>query len=188
VASLPSRHEHPHGAWLAPERPRIFAALEIRPDHNGGLGVFAGAPIAAGAVVAVDGGVVLESIADLPAGKRYAVMIGEDLFLAPRDYDELEAVWYFNHSCHSNLARLGGLVYSAKRGIRAGEELTLDYACLVAGFPDWRMACSCGAEGCRHEITSEDWRRPELARALWPEWLPHVQRRILGAGIDPFDG
>lgn len=171
-------HVHPQGADYAPQRPRIFAALEVREHDVHGNGVFAGEEIAPGAVVAVDGGLVLDSLAGIPPGRRYAVLLAEGLFLAPRDYDDLEPVWYFNHSCRSNLARLGGLVYAAKRTIAPGEELTLDYAPLVAGFAGWRMECACGSAGCRRTITAEDWRRPDLARELWAEWLPHIQRRI----------
>lgn len=174
------KHVHPEGARYAPSNAHVFAAVEVRTIGAGvEKGVFAAEPIAADAVVAVDGGLVLDSIEDIPSDRRYAVLIGEGIYLAPPDYDNLDPVWYFNHSCRSNVARLGGLVYLAKTGIAVGEQLTLDYAPLVAGTPGWRMVCHCSSVSCRGAITGDDWKDPHLAGDLWREWLPSIQRQII---------
>ena len=84
-----------------------------------------------------------------------------------------------NHSCASNVARLGGLVFVAKTKIEIGEQLTVDYAPLISGVPGWTMDCVCDAITCRRLISGDDWNNRELAKALWPEWLPFIQKRIL---------
>ncbi len=57
---------------------------------------------------------------------------------------------YVNHSCAPNLhARIlrGHLLYFSSRGIRKGEELTLDYK--YAGGGKQTHPCKCGAPTCR---------------------------------------
>ncbi|MDE3164829.1 MAG: SET domain-containing protein-lysine N-methyltransferase [Acidobacteriota bacterium] len=57
-----------------------------------------------------------------------------------------------NHSCTPNLRAWnfkGHILYMSKRPIRRGEELTVDYLF----SPDIeRIACRCGAKGCRGTI------------------------------------
>jgi hypothetical protein len=174
---------HPRGASLAPAEPQVLAAVEVRLAPGLGHGLFAGENLVAGQLVGIDGGIVLTSLAGLPPGPAYAALLGEGIYLAPQDYRRLDPLCYLNHSCESNLERVGGLVYLAKRDVARDEMLTIDYAPLVSGHEGWRMECQCGAASCRGEITAVDWRRPELARRLWREWLPFIQRRILAEGI-----
>jgi hypothetical protein len=185
AARMPTRYRDvaAHGAEIAPSRSRVFVATERRAvDPRVGDGVFAREPLPAGTVLGVDGGVVLTSSAAVPpAGVPYVAMIAEGLYLAPADLELPDALCLLNHSCEPNVARLGGLVYVAKRDIAVGETLTIDYAPIVSGHAGWRMTCHCGAASCRGEIREDDWRDAALARRLWAEWLPHVQRRILDA-------
>ncbi len=56
-----------------------------------------------------------------------------------------------NHSCEPN-ARIVDLVrVVAGRDIKAGEEVTIDYA-LTEEDPFWSMDCRCNARGCRGTI------------------------------------
>jgi SET domain-containing protein len=50
---------------------------------------------------------------------------------------------YGNHSCDPNLDRN----HISLRDIKAGEELTVDYAQFSG--KDWSMKCHCGAKNCR---------------------------------------
>ncbi|RXH54305.1 Proteins containing SET domain [Granulicella sibirica] len=59
---------------------------------------------------------------------------------------------YINHSCDPNIRAWvfkGHLLYMARRAIREGDELTIDYK-----FPKASMAvpCFCGSAQCRGEI------------------------------------
>jgi putative ABC transport system permease protein len=40
------------------------------------------------------------------------------------------------------------------------------------------MLCQCGSPLCRHEITSEDWRRPDLWERYGDHWVPALLERI----------
>ncbi len=172
-------NEIPNGGDFAPRVPTAFCRLEVRPKSNDQRGVFACENIYKGTTVFRDGGVVVPmSIPKFPK-YGYSVVIDEGLMLAPRDYDNMESIYFLNHNCDSNLARIGGLIYVAKKEIRAGDELTVDYSPLLADYKeDWSLDCDCLAAECRHKITSRDYRNPDLAIRLWDEWLPFIQRKI----------
>jgi D-alanine-D-alanine ligase len=79
------------------------------------------------------------------AFRQYATVAGNGVFML---WDEDPHEWApQNHSCNPNTGYVG-LNLVALRDIRAGEELTIDYA----GFanPDTSpFVCSCGATNCR---------------------------------------
>lgn len=167
------------GPRSAPTHTESYYSLEVRKTLRGDSGLFTLEDIRSGATVGHDGGEVVSSVEDVPPHLRYAVLISADRFLAPRNYHQLDSFWFLNHSCEANIARIGGLIFVAKRDIAAGEELTIDYSPLIAGVKDWVMECQCTALSCRGHIRGEDWTHAELAKSLWLEWLPHIQKRIL---------
>ena len=67
---------------------------------------------------------------------------------------------FSNHSCEPNVGVRGQIVFVAMREIRAGEELTHDWA--MTDDDDSSTECRCGAATCRGTITGKDWQRPEL--------------------------
>jgi len=89
------------------------------------------------------------SVADREVFYRYAYPIGPDVFIL---WDKLPTGWApQNHACDPNTAFVG-LNLVARRDIRAGEELTVDYAT----FYDRHMTpfeCTCGSPNCRGRIT-----------------------------------
>lgn len=176
----PEDFEVADGSALAPTRATHHVPVEIRPARAG-RGVFALRSIPAGTAVFTDGGRVIHSPLELPAKfSMYQSLIAPDLFLSPRDYDNIEPIWFLNHHCESNLARFGGLVFVSRRAIDAGEELTLDYSTFLAGITiDWQMACSCTSCRCRRVITRHDWEKPAMAKNFYAEYLPFVQRQIV---------
>lgn len=179
MARRPDRYVLPHGHRIAPSIPTEFYEIEKRPAAAG-LGAFSAEPIEAGAVVLRDGGIVVESPRLLPRSFfGYQAMVDHKAYLSPPDHDALEATWFLNHHCNANLARFGGLIYVAKRPVAAGEELTVDYSPFVACRDNWQLKCKCGDESCRRVVSSEDWKNPVLAKRLWREWLPFVQKKIL---------
>lgn len=181
--SYKSPYELANTADLAPARSTIFFEIEVRRIADDFKGAFAGEFIPQGATIARDGGVIVSAIDDVLSDKNYVALIDDGLWLAPRDYDDLEPIFFLNHSCESNVARLGGLIYIAKRDIQAGEQLTIDYAPLISGFGDWKMACLCGTANCRGVITSHDSDDTQIAEQLWNEWLPFVQRKIMASRL-----
>lgn len=89
------------------------------------------------------------SEADQLIFRRYAYPLSRELFLL---WDDNPSEWApQNHSCQPNTG-YNGLDVVALRGIRSGEELTLDYAT----FLDENMEpfdCQCGTSVCRGKIT-----------------------------------
>jgi SET domain-containing protein len=162
------------GSWVTPK------ARKGGPSSIEGRGVHAVEPIAAGEVVAVKGGHIVngETVKALPESIRNSeFQIADDLYLAALSEDEYEAVMMFiNHSCDPNAGMAGNVVVVAKRDISEGEEVTLDYAM----FDDSEevMECRCGTPGCRVTITGRDWARPDLQARYrgWFSWW--VQTRI----------
>ena len=175
------RHIHPKGEFFAPKDARVFVKLSVHETPSIGKGLFSEELVYKSQIIAVDGGLVLSSVEDVPKHMSYCVLIDKDTYLGPTDFNTPDMLSLINHSCHPNIKRIGGLVFSAKKTIQPGEQLTIDYAPLVAGVKDWQMECHCGAEKCRKIITGNDWKNKILASMLWEEWLPHIQSAIIRA-------
>lgn len=113
-----------------------------------GKGVFTTARIEPGEIVTRFAGPVKRD-AELATGweEDHAIQIGPDLYLGPSGgLDD-----FINHSCDPNGGiRIAGLKveFVAIRVIHPGEELTFDYSTTMSR-DRWRMACRCGARGCR---------------------------------------
>lgn len=92
---------------------------------------------------------------------------------------------YMNHSCEPNCAfKMKSIaVYDviARRDISEGEELTHDYtACSVdqfAGQGFWLLACQCGSENCRKQVTGDFFEMPEAWQRQYYPYLPPSTRR-----------
>jgi uncharacterized protein len=164
---------------LAPAKAQIFSALEVRESEINGRGVYAREFIPKGTIISVDGGDLVTAIDDLPADKVFAVIYNKNVGLIPHDYNNPDPLCFLNHSCDSNVARVGSLIYVAKKDIQKEEELTADYATLVTDVEGWTLSCSCGSSKCRKTITSVDYKKPQLQIELWNEWPPYVQQYIL---------
>jgi Proteins containing SET domain len=128
--------------------------------------LFATADIAKDEVVAVKGGHIItrEEVREVNARLGpVEIQIGEDLFIAPVTNEERElSMLYSNHSCDANLGLRGEITFVALRDIRAGEELTHDWA--MTDDDDSSTKCSCGSPNCRGTLTGKDWQRPELQK------------------------
>ena len=146
-----------------------------------GRGIVALEDLAAGEVVAVKCGHIRTTaeLHELPEPlPNSAVQITDDLHVVADSMSEYEPVMLFlNHSCAPNVGFGGNVVLVAMRDIRAGEELTTDYAL----FDDYegQLSCGCGAAGCRRVIDGRDWRRPELQQRYEGYFSWYLQQKIL---------
>ena len=142
----------------------LSPSTEVKESRIHGRGLFARRDISAGEVVAVKGGHIItgETLRQLrPLLGPAEIQIADDLFICPVDESEREGSMIFsNHSCEPNIGVRGQIVFVAMRDIRAGEELTHDWA--MTDDDDSSTQCCCGARGCRGTITGKDWQRPEL--------------------------
>ena len=138
---------------------------EVRESKIHGRGLFATADIAAGEVVAVKGGHIIsrEQLRGqvTPRLGPVEIQIGDDLFITPVTQGQRDgSMLYSNHSCNANLGMRGEITFVALRDIRAGEELTHDWA--TTDDDDYSLQCKCGSPQCRGTLTGKDWQRPEL--------------------------
>ena len=170
-------------SWISPK------ARKGLPSSIAGRGLFAVEPVAAGEVVAVKGGHIVdtETMRALPERLRNSeIQIAEGLHLVALTEEEYEPVMLFvNHSCAPNVGFVGNVVLAAMRDVSAGEELTTDYA--LFDVPDTAWACSCGTSACRGTITGDDWRDPAL-QARYASWFSRYLADRSGVGEVPAGG
>jgi SET domain-containing protein len=141
--------------------------LHVADSRIAGKGVFAARDIPEGELIGEYTG---EIITDEEADRRYENEEMTYLFDigGGKCIDALRSgciLRYVNHSCDPNCDdRLEGcrVFYYAKRNIRKGEELTIDYE-LIAD-EDEACACSCGAANCRGTMKGAS-DQPSPARA-----------------------
>ena len=154
---------------------------EVRESKIHGRGLFAIADIAKDEIVAIKGGHIvdgkflLEKIT--PVLGPVEIQIDDDLFIAPVSDEERElSMLYLNHSCDPNLGVRGEITFLAVRDIRAGEELTHDWA--MTDDDDYSVECNCGAPDCRKTLTGKDWQRPDLQKRYSGYFSAYLARKI----------
>jgi hypothetical protein len=154
---------------------------EVRDSKIHGRGLFATADIAKGEIVAVKGGRIVdrktlrEKIT--PRLGPVEIQIDDDLFIAPVTDEERElSMLYSNHSCDANLGMRGEITFVAMRDIRAGEELTHDWA--TTDDDDYSVECKCGAPNCRKILTGKDWQRPDLQKRYAGYFSAYLAQKI----------
>jgi uncharacterized protein len=158
---------------------------EVRESKIHGRGLFAIARIAKDKIVAVKGGHIIsrEELREItPRLGPVEIQIDDNLFIAPVTDEERElSMLYSNHSCDANIGMRGEITFVAMRGIRAGEELTHDWA--TTDDDDYSVECKCGAPNCRKILTGQDWQRPELQQRYAGYFSAYLARKI-AAGSD----
>ena len=162
----------------------LSAKTEVKESVIHGRGLFAKSDIRAGEVVAVKGGRIItrDMLRELaPRLGPAEIQIGDDLFICPVTEEEREGSMIFsNHSCEPNIGVRGQIVFVAMRDIRAGEELTHDWA--MTDDDESSTECRCGAATCRGTITGKDWRRPELQQLYGSFFSAYLLEKMRNEG------
>jgi len=167
-------------SWISPK------ARKGVPSGIAGRGLVAVEPIAAGEVVAVKGGHIVDTATMHALPERLQnseIQIAEGLHLVALTDEEYEPVMLFvNHSCEPNVGWAGNVVLAVMRDVAEGEELTTDYA--LFDVPDDTMACTCGTPRCRGTISGDDWRDPALQQRYAGWFSRYLADRIAAAAAD----
>jgi uncharacterized protein len=154
----------------------------IRKSSIHGRGLFARRAVARGEIVAIKGGHVLDEAGLAAVRDRIAVsyiQIDRGFYIGARTCAEVARNKLFlNHSCDPNVGIRGQIVFVAMRAIRAGEELTYDWAMEEMSEAGPATRCTCGARRCRGLLTGGDWRRPDLQARYRGYFSPYIQARI----------
>lgn len=163
--------------WMHP-------CLEISESRRYGKSVYARSSITAGTKLVLFGGYVMR-IADEPVlsnyGGDFALQIDEEFVIGAHGELDMDDAQYFNHSCSPNAGLRGQIGLVAMRDIAADEEVTFDYAMVLAdapGLPPYEFVCQCGSEHCRGTVTDRDWRLPELQSRYAGYFSWHVAELI----------
>jgi uncharacterized protein len=155
-------------------------ASKGEPSDIQGRGLIAIEPIAAGEIVAIKGGHIVDTatLHTLPERLQNSdVQVADGFHLVALEDDEYEPVMLFlNHSCEPSVGFGGNIVLVAMRDISPGEELTTDYA--MFDDYDGTMECGCGTQSCRGTISGRDWQRPELQRKYGNYFSWYLLRKI----------
>ncbi len=143
--------------------------VEVRPSRIEGAGMFAARAFAAGARIRgirVAREVTPEAPLREDLGERADhcdYPDGRVVLLASPDR-------HVNHSCDPNAwvrYEAGRAFLIARRDIRPGDEITVDYSVNLSGGSSW--PCRCGAARCRGEVVGDFVRLPpEIQRAYRP--------------------
>src|SRR5467141_996718 len=144
-------------------------------------GLFARADLDKGEIVAMKGGHIVDRETlrreITPRLGPVEIQIDDDLFIAPVADEEREgSMLYSNHSCDANLGLRGEITFVAMRDIRAGEELTHDWA--MIDDDDYSLKCNCGASNCRQTLTGKDWQRLDLQERYAGYFSAYLARKI----------
>lgn len=165
-------------SWISPK-------VEIKSSETEGKGMFAKENILKGEKVVVLGGLYTDKAeAEKEKGKGKGKLImqwGADLFSVEDRGDD--ATYFVNHSCDSNLWMEGPHTLVARRNIKAGEELTADYALWEAdeSFVS-KWTCKCGSKLCRRHVKGTD-RKSKTVQDLYKNhFSPLINNRIKNTG------
>jgi uncharacterized protein len=152
----------------------------IRRSLIHGRGLFACGSFRKGEVVAVKGGHILDRRTLSKVRRRIAasyIQIGDGLYIgALRRAEVGRNKLFINHSCEPNLGIAGQITFVALRSIRAGEELTYDWA-MEEDAPAV-TTCACGARRCRGRLTGRDWTIPSLQRRYRGYFSAYLAEKI----------
>jgi SET domain-containing protein len=152
----------------------------VRPSPIEGKGLFARRRIRRGEIVAIKGGHVYDARTLAKIKRRIAasyIQIADGVFFGARAAAEVRRnKMFINHSCAPNLGIRGQIVFVALRDIRAGEELTYDWAMEENRRDPTR--CRCGARGCRGVLSGRDWTIPRLQRRYRGYFSSYLEDKI----------
>ena len=154
----------------------------VAPSPIEGKGLFARRRIRKGEVVAIKGGHVYDARTLARVKRRVAasyIQVTDGFFVGAMTGREVRRnKMFINHSCAPNLGIRGQVMFVALRDIRAGEELTYDWA--MEENSAARTVCRCGAPRCRGVLTGRDWRIPRLQRRYRGYFSSYLEDKIRG--------
>ncbi|MEK9201524.1 MAG: SET domain-containing protein-lysine N-methyltransferase, partial [Patescibacteria group bacterium] len=161
--------------------------ITVKSAEEKGAGSFANAPISKNETLVVQGGRIMNfkhiEESDYEPFYNHCFQIEKELLICPIEpkKEKLDGIFQINHSCGPNCGFYGQIVLIAMRDIRAGEEITYDYAMTDANTHDvvcMEMKCLCGAKDCRGIVTGEDWKDKNLQKKYRGFFSTYMQEMI----------
>ena len=156
----------------------ISKKVEKRNNAINNIGYFAIEDIKKGETIFIRGGHLLtkDELFSSSVINSY-FPISDEYFLAARTKDEEENIkLYINHSCEPNCGIKGEITFVAIRDIKAGEEITTDYAFI--DNEEYSFECTCGTDNCRKVVTGFDWKIKDLQNKYYDYFAKYLKEKI----------
>lgn len=112
--------------------------------------------------------------------EKYCTEIQEHVYVGPYEGEDvhLQIDYFINHCCDPNAWMVNDDDVAARRDIKAGEQITIDYATFVVNeFESSRInKCLCGSANCRGKVSKNDWwKLKEVYKGHYISW---IQKKI----------
>jgi len=161
------------------EKTFINSGIEIKDSPISGKGMFAKLNISEGTILIKWGGEFFTTEEKKGKNKKdfLIIQIDEDLWSIEKR-GKYESDYYINHSCDSNSWMIDGRTFVAKRNVKKGGEITVDYSLFESEDYISKWRCKCGSLDCRKKITGKDCLLPKVRERYVSHFSPMVQKRI----------
>lgn len=170
IKSSLKKREH---RWLT-SKAKSFSS----PSH--GLGIRAMTDIKKGEDVLVYGGIIIHKSKINDYWKtmgHVGTQIDDNFFIVPTSREELKNQGVINHSCEPNVGFKNQIQLYAIRGIKAGEEIFVDYSFCESLYSN-SFKCNCETKHCRKIITKNDWKIKRIQNKYFKYFSPYLKAKI----------
>jgi len=171
ILNNPDMSVYPKDSWMS-------SKVEVR-ESSIGKGMFAKKPIKSGEAVVVFGGSSCNTQEAKEWEKKGKLVMQWDDDLWTYEDPGNEDTYFINHSCDGNVWMEGISTLVARCNIVQGDEITADYTLWEANedyVTPWD--CHCGSPLCRHKITGQDYKLPELQERYNGHFSKLINKRI----------
>jgi len=155
---------------------------KIKKSRIEGYGLFTVKSIRKEEIVAIKGGHILDKKTLWRVEDKIEasyIQIDDNFYIGAIKKSEIRNnKMFINHSCEPNLGIRGQVTFVAMRGIKAGEELTYDWA-MEENDPE-KTKCNCGTKNCRKILTGVDWKKQKLQKRYRGYFSAYIQSKIRG--------
>ncbi len=108
--------------------------------------------------------------------EKYSTEIEEFVYVGPFENEDVtpQMDYFINHSCDPNAWMINDDDVAARRLIKKGEQVTIDYATFIVNeFESSRIKkCLCGSSICRGKLGKQDWwLMKDIYRGHYISWI-----------------
>lgn len=143
-------------------------------------GVFAKKNINKNELIAVWGGYIytMKEFQKLPSPvSEYPVQVSDKHFIGTEETGNyLDDCERFNHSCDANAGIKGQILLIARKNIKKGEEVCIDYETI--NTTDTNFICDCGSKDCRKRIKGNSWKKPAFQKKYKGYFSYYLEEKI----------
>ncbi len=114
--------------------------------------------------------------------QKYSTELKEFVYVGPYENEDIESQYdyFINHCCDPNAWMINDGDVAARRDIKTGEQITIDYATFVVNeFEGSRIdPCLCESDVCRGKVSKDDWwQMRHMYRGHYLSWIDQKIKR-----------